>query len=545
MSDIMLYRKWRSRSFGDVIGQAVVVRTLQNAIATGRIAHAYLFCGPRGTGKTSVARLLAKAINCEHSEQGEPCNKCILCLQHNEGSSLDVIEIDAASHTGVDDVREFIINRVGFAPTQSRYKVYIIDEVHKLSNAAFNALLKTLEEPPSYVVFVLATTHPQELLPTILSRCQRFDFKRIGHADVLRRLRQVAEAESIDTEEAVLPLLAREAGGSLRDALVLLEQVASYGGSRLTLDHCVDVLGITQDTVLMDFVKLAAERKTLPLLQLIQAVEDEGKDLVQLAKDLIEQYRRLLMVKVTKDPALIEGGADLYKRLSDQAALHETSEIMRALKILMDLRQDLRDDALGKLLWELAVVRLTRLCDDPTLDALQQRMAVLERGSRQGGGDVPAAPPASGAAAPVPDSPVQTAKPGRARGAVASSAPAPPPSDVQALWVKVLARVKQEKMSLYALLVESVPVEIGAKELTIAFRQGYRFHKEKVEAQRRAVEQVLSELAGVKLSLRCVMQDQDTAAPPLLPLGKAAEAPDESHHAFVKEAMELFEGQIT
>ncbi|MEE9583241.1 MAG: DNA polymerase III subunit gamma/tau, partial [Dehalococcoidales bacterium] len=296
MGSQVFYRKWRPQTLAEVVGQEHVTRTLLNALSSERVSHAYLFCGPRGTGKTSSGRILAKAVNCLSSGNGEPCNTCALCQQITEGRALDVIEIDAASNTGVDDIRA-LRERVNYAPNQARYKVYIIDEVHMLTTSASNALLKTLEEPPPSVIFILATTEAHKVLPTILSRCQRFDFRRVSQKDMALKLGRICSSEGIKIEPEALRLIARSAAGSLRDAENLLQQLATYYGSDVGLSQAQAMLGITGDERARELVGQIMDSDIAAGLKTINAVSNDGVDLKQFNRELVAYLRGLLLIK--------------------------------------------------------------------------------------------------------------------------------------------------------------------------------------------------------------------------------------------------------
>jgi DNA polymerase-3 subunit gamma/tau len=296
MASQVFYRKWRPQTLADVVGQEPVTRTLANALATGRVAHAYLFCGPRGTGKTSTGRILAKALNCLTNGKGEPCNTCTMCQAFNEGRALDLIEIDGASNTSVDDVRE-LKDKIGFAPNLARYKVYIIDEVHMLSTSAFNALLKTLEEPPPHVIFILATTEIHKVPLTIISRCQRFDFRRLPQSVVVNKLKDICNHEGINVEPQALALIARAATGSLRDAENLLEQLVLYHGSNVSLEQAQSELGISGDMCIRQLAQHILKKDVAGGLAVINNVAVDGVDLRQFNRGLVDYLRDMLLVK--------------------------------------------------------------------------------------------------------------------------------------------------------------------------------------------------------------------------------------------------------
>ncbi|MEE8598329.1 MAG: DNA polymerase III subunit gamma/tau, partial [Dehalococcoidales bacterium] len=303
MTSQVFYRKWRPQTLAEVVGQEQVTQTLHNALSSSRVSHAYLFCGPRGTGKTSTGRILAKAVNCLTDGKGEPCNTCPMCQAITEGRALDVIEIDAASNTGVDDIRS-LREKVNYAPNQARYKVYIIDEVHMLSTSASNALLKTLEEPPPHIIFVLATTEAHKILPTILSRCQRFDFHRLSLADIVSKLTRICSAEGIHIEPEALRLVAKAATGSLRDAENLLEQLTAHYGSEVELNQVQTLLGITGDRRVRELVKHIVNNDVSAGITTINSVNNDGLDLKQFNRELVEYLRGLLLVKTGSDEAV-------------------------------------------------------------------------------------------------------------------------------------------------------------------------------------------------------------------------------------------------
>jgi DNA polymerase-3 subunit gamma/tau len=352
LSSQVFYRKWRPQTLNDVVGQEPVTRTLLNALTSGRVSHAYLFCGPRGTGKTSTGRILAKAVNCLENGHGEPCNQCHICQAVTEGHSLDVIEVDAASNTGVDDIRS-LREKVNFSPGEARYKVYIIDEVHMLSNSASNALLKTLEEPPPHVIFVLATTEIHKVLPTILSRCQRFDFRRISQADVVTKLERICEKEDIKIEPEGLKLIARSARGSLRDAENLLQQITTYYGSEVAQHQVQAILGITGDARVKELVGHIVSNDLSAAIGTVNSVNNDGLDLKQFNRELVAYLRGLLLVKTGAAETVELPDAELteLKALAGRVSL---AQILTALKLFGQLESGF--DQYSTLPLELALV---------------------------------------------------------------------------------------------------------------------------------------------------------------------------------------------
>ena len=352
MAGQVFYRKWRPQTLAEVVGQEQVTQTLRNALSSERVSHAYLFCGPRGTGKTSTGRILAKAVNCLTDGKGEPCNSCDICLAITEGRALDVIEVDAASNRGIDEIRD-LRERVNYAPNQARYKVYIIDEVHMLTKEASNALLKTLEEPPPHVIFILATTEVHKVLPTIISRCQHFDFRRISQADVVSKLANICSAEDIHVETEALRLIARSAAGSLRDAENILQQITTYYGSEVGLHQVQAILGITGDWRVKELVKHIMSNDISAGMATVNSVNNDGLDLRQFKRELVEYLRALLLIKTGSEEAVDLIAEDIAE-LKDLAAMSSLPQILRAVKVFGQL--DFGSDNYSTLPMELALV---------------------------------------------------------------------------------------------------------------------------------------------------------------------------------------------
>ena len=410
-----LYRKYRPLTFDSVVGQQHIVSTLEHAITEGRLSHAYLFCGPRGTGKTTMARILAKALLCRNAEAARaegasgcmPDGTCEECELIAEGNHPDVYELDAASRTGVDNVREEIINSVNFAPVRGKYKIYIIDEVHMLTTAAFNALLKTLEEPPAHVIFVLCTTDPQKILETILSRCQRFDFHRIGNEDIEHRLAYVCEQEGFDYDDEALAIVARHAKGGMRDALSTLEQLSVFGNGSVHADDARSLLGEVSDQILGEFSRAIADLDVAELYGLIRAQVEEGNDLLELTRDLVAHVRDVYVACVAGARAeLFEGGSEQAEALTAEAAAfgeHPADRLARVLTVLDDAALEMRGASDVRLVLEIACTRLARPEADLTIEALAERVARLE--AMVANGAVPASAAAAQAGAPAASAP--------------------------------------------------------------------------------------------------------------------------------------------
>ncbi len=385
MSYTALYRKFRPDNFGDVRGQDHIVKTLRNQILADRIGHAYLFCGTRGTGKTTVAKILAKAVNCVHPVGGNPCNECASCRAIAAGSSMNVIEIDAASNNGVDNIRE-IREEVMYSPADGKYKVYIIDEVHMLSTGAFNALLKTLEEPPAYVIFILATTEAHKIPVTILSRCQRYDFRRIGQETILERLQELMQAEHVDAEERALRYIAKKGDGSLRDSLSLLDQcIAFYLGETLTYDRVLEVLGAVDTEVFSDFLRKIIDGDLVNVIRSLETLIMQGRDLTQFVNDFTWYMRNLMLLKASDDmEEVLDVSTENLKQLREEAAMIRNDTLMRFIRIFSELASNIRYSSNRRVQLELALIKLCHPETERDELSVLERVRRLERMAEQG-----------------------------------------------------------------------------------------------------------------------------------------------------------------
>ena len=442
MSYTALYRKFRPDSFADVKGQDAVVQTLKNQIKSGRIGHAYLFCGTRGTGKTTIAKIMAKAVNCEHPVDGDPCGQCPSCQAIAEGKSLNVIEIDAASNNGVDNIRD-IREAVAYSPTEGRYKVYIIDEVHMLSPGAFNALLKTLEEPPSYVIFILATTEAHKIPATILSRCQRYDFKRIPIGTIEERLRELMAVENIEAEDKAVTYIARKADGALRDALSLLDQcIAYFPDSKLTYEQVLDVLGTVDVEVFSHMLRQIMGQDVRGLMKSLEELVMQGRELGQFVADFTWYLRNLLLIKTSDDiEDVLDVSAENMKRLREEAAVIGEESLMRYIRIFSELANRMKFEAQKRLALEVALIKICRPEMEQDYTSLLERISKLEKQVENG---VLLRPMAKGSENPV-EAETVAAEQGD-NGAMGKTLPKAAPEDLQqvvAQWKSIISQTDQ------------------------------------------------------------------------------------------------------
>lgn len=495
MAEQALYRKWRPRTFDEVVGQDHVVNTLRNALSSGRIHHAYLFAGPRGTGKTTTARLLAKAVNCLAPEAERPCNKCSICQAVNEGRLLDLIEIDAASNTGVDDVRE-LRERVGFRPNEARYKVYVIDEVHMLSTSAFNALLKTLEEPPPHAIFILATTEAHKIPATVISRCQRFNFRRLSLNDVVARLERIVEQEHIQAEREALVVIARQATGSMRDAESLLDQLASYGTGSLTAAEVRAVLGIGSGDAVFQVAEALIRGDAAQGLSIINAVVEEGTDPRQFACQIVDHLRALLLLQLKSGiipPYITE---EMLPRLEEQAAASSPRVLVRAIRLFNRAATDAKGSWQPQLPLEMAFIEALL---PPEVESGTASQPSVPRQVRPASSPSPHA--ASPSARPMPSPATRETEPQYESSSVTAER-------LQECWTEFLNALRPRNLSLEALMRSCRPVAVEGDVVVLGF--DYDFHRGKVEEERnrRDVEDTLSSLLGWKCRIRCVLRQK-------------------------------------
>ena len=501
-----LYRKYRPQTFEDVVGQTHIERTLKNAIEQDKVGHAYMFCGPRGTGKTTTARLLAKALLCEKGPTPAPDGTCEQCLAIAEGNHPDVYELDAASRTGVDNVREEIIGRVQYAPTRGRYKVYIIDEVHMLSIAAFNALLKTLEEPPSHVVFIMCTTDPQKVPETIQSRCQRFDFHRLSNEEIIARLGAVCTAEDVQFEGDALDLVAHRAQGGMRDALTMLEQLIAFGDGNVTMEVANDVLGSLDVDDMSGIVRSIATRDAAACFTWVSEYVETGADLARFVRDLAAYVRDLYVLSLTDGAVAVNAPQSSLPRMSGEAQMFGIDRLAYILRVLGDLNTELRTSTNPRLSFEIGLTRMVRPQSDLTLESLAARVEVLERALAQGAAAAPAAAqPAAMAQQPASVPPAANAgyrRPAAAPAVAAQPAVAPSPAQVQPTAAQPAAPASPAQASQFQ---RSMPRPAQTQSAAQLASQGaamvdkaaeFRAQLERRRAQRTAVPQAQPQSQG-------------------------------------------------
>lgn len=521
-----LYREWRPKTFDDVVGQEHITTTLKNEILNDRIAHAYLFCGTRGTGKTSTAKVMAKALNCLNPHDGEPCNECEMCRKINEGLAIDVTELDAASNNGIDKIRD-IIDDTKYPPQEAKYKVYIMDEVHMLSVGAVNAFLKTLEEPPKNVIFILATTDPQKLPITILSRCQRFDFKRINQKEISARLRRITDAQNVECEEKSLDLIARVCDGAMRDALSILDQAIAMGDNKINYIDLVSILGLVTNEYLFDITDAVIERNVEKAMVIVDKLVYSGKDMQLFIKDLIAHFRNLLMAKVTTNPEeVLDMSLENITLIKEQGRKIRVEEIMRAIRILQEAEANSKMSKQSRLYLELSIIKMCKIEYDTSNEVILARMNKLEESLKNGTIQVSASQTNvannQGKASESRGSSNSTVKSAahkleRVETQVVNNEANPNSSltidDVGRAWTEILQAFKDKRaMIIHASLITGKPYSLKNGVLTIEFNQLYSQSKPRLEKAeyREVVNDIFSKILKEKIIVNYIVtQDKE------------------------------------
>jgi len=542
---LIFARKFRPQTFEEIVGQETITTTLKNAIRQERVPQSFLFSGPRGVGKTSTARILAKALNCKEGPTEKPCGKCISCKEIEQGNSMDVLEVDGASNRGIEEIRTLREN-VKFKPSSGRYKIYIIDEVHSLTGDAFNALLKTLEEPPAHVKFIFATTESHKVPLTILSRCQRLQFKRISVLEAVGKLEEIAKKEKLKCDKNALFMIAKATEGALRDAESLLDQLASFSEGKIREEDVLTLLGLAPEEMYVSVIAAIREKKGDEIFGLVKKLYEEGADLAQFAKGLFEVFRHLLVLKTApKAEALIEASAEMIVKLKKMAGDFPQGELLLALSILQNLQIQLRRPvASPKLLLEAALLKLVYMDGLKSVESLVQKASFGEKNSFL----TPVAPekktlkPATAVSErTVPSQELQQSSPKQ---------PATGPSsqegltlnDVEAAWPQVIELVKAKRMSLSLYLAEAEPSEVEGSVIVLGLPSEFRFHKETLEKElnRQVIEEAFAQVLGKKVRVQCVVTEREGTTREAA--GERVPVKDEGVPDIVSKALEIFDG---
>jgi len=512
MSYLVIARKWRPQNWGDVVAQEHVTATLQNAIKFNRLAHAYLFTGPRGVGKTSAARILAKTLNCEKDTDLNPCDACSSCREIAESRSVDVFEIDGASNRGIDEVRNLREN-IQYTPARGKYKIYIIDEVHMLTPPAFNALLKTLEEPPSHVLFIFATTEPHKVPATIVSRCQRFDFRRIGTQDIIQCLQEICQEEKIEIDDEALLLIAKKADGSLRDSQSILDQIVSYTGERIKAEHVIQGLGLIEQDLFFQVTDILGSGKLDDGIALVENVIAGGYDIEEFLIGLSEHLRNLLVVRSLESDDLLEDTEEHKKKYLELAKAFKEEDILRLIRIILDAKAVLKRTQNPRLPLELAMVKMIKMDRTVTIEDLLTRLENLDSHPVTGrnGSTAPAVTeeePAKGENLSAPD-PVnksisqsdtdESTKPEKKNNITIY--------EVRNKWDEIVQKIKHKKITVGSFIQEGELSKVETNTIEIGFGLSNGFHIDAIMRSKELVLEALREVFGSNIQFRCVKMD--------------------------------------
>ena len=517
MSYIVFALKWRPKNFDEIIGQDNIVATLKNAIQKNRLAHAYLFSGPRGVGKTSTARILAKALNCKGGPTVNPCSACPACIDIAGGRSLDVIEIDGASNRGIDEIRTLREN-VKFAPTQGKYKIYIIDEVHQITSEGFNALLKTLEEPPPFVKFIFATTHPHKVIPTILSRCQRLDFRRISVMEIIAQLERIALAEKINIDKKVLFAIAKSSDGSLRDAESILDQLISFTKDEVSFEDVISMLGLVEQDTLFDITDKIINKDARGALELFNNIIDRGKDIGNFLTNLIEHFRNLMIAKITQaDPKLIDLPKEICDKLLQQVNAFSLEEIFSVFNTLVNTKEMTKRLESLRIPLEVSLVKLAHDKKGSNLNLTPPRHSqnpdpvYIEKKP------------------PAPEIKKEDSPPGPQAQIQSASL-----DNVKSIWRNIIDNLSRIKMSVATYLDEGIPTKMENNVLTVSFPMNYSLHRESLERKenKAIIEKILSELLSTNIRVNFTLSKE------------VAQKNSHEANSFIKSALDTFNGRV-
>lgn len=516
-----LYRRFRPKTFDELLGQSHITTTLKHQVEKGNIGHAYLFSGTRGTGKTSAAKIFSRAVNCLNLQDGNPCNECDSCKGILDETIMDVIEMDAASNNSVDDVRD-LRDKVIYPPSRTKYKVYIIDEVHMLSKGAFNALLKTLEEPPKHLIFILATTEPERLPQTILSRCQRFDFKRITNNYIISNMKDISKSLDIDIDERALSLIARNSDGAMRDALSLLDQCISFNEGQITYENATQILGITNEDLIFNMVNDILEKSLEKTLQTIDDIIQNGKDIHQFIKDLTYYFRNLMVVKASKNPEEIMESEDL-EGLINQSKKMELEYILKSLKILTTAEADSKWSTQPRIILEMAIIKLVKLEEELSLEERIKRLEMGIGNINNNTVDDRSVGRTHTTTATAPKQQIKTMEELEEKKITKSEQIIDDGNELSldtivSQWAKVMQTIKTKKINIYALLLEGEAIAYANNLLTIGYKEGFGFHKEAISAanNKEFVEEVVSTHFKKPITMTFVMGNKATKSAPVV-----------------------------